>query len=191
MYLYSTANNKTLLAFLNEWKLEQMWVHTKLVWSDLGNEGEWKTERKAVALFPDKHLCPCGLKNWSYSRVWVSSSLPLNTRHRISIWKLKAITLNINVYVRPLHCIGWTILFFVFSPSPSFIPGTPQSVVPTLMGMFFLGLLCFPISSSSCVTLYRRQQPLFLPRLLACSAALVAISNTSLTPSFVLAEHSR
>lgn len=30
---------------------------------------------------------------------------------------------------------------------------------------------------------------LFFPRL-ACSAALVAISNTSLTPSFVFAEHS-
>lgn len=38
---------------------------------------------------------------------------------------------------------------------------------------------------------YNSRQPLFLPRFLACSAALVAISKTSLTPSFVLAEHSR
>lgn len=34
-------------------------------------------------------------------------------------------------------------------------------------------------------------QPLLFLRLRTCSAALVAISNTSRTPSFVLAEHSR
>lgn len=42
----------------------------------------------------------------------------------------------------------------------------------------------------SCLPLYsKRHLLLFLPRR-ACSAALVAISNTSLTPSFVFAEHS-
>lgn len=39
--------------------------------------------------------------------------------------------------------------------------------------------------------LYSNAQGFFLPRFLAWSAALVAISNTSLTPSLVLAEHSR
>lgn len=37
---------------------------------------------------------------------------------------------------------------------------------------------------------YNRRQVDFFPRFLACSAALVAISKTSLTPSLVFAEHS-
>lgn len=44
--------------------------------------------------------------------------------------------------------------------------------------------------TESCHAVYRRRHLLlFFPRR-ACSAALVAISNTSRTPSFVLAEHS-
>ena len=40
------------------------------------------------------------------------------------------------------------------------------------------------------VLFYRTTQP-FLFFFLTCSAALVAVSNTALTPSLVLAEHSR
>ena len=99
------------------------------------------------------------------------------------IWKLKAIMSNLNVYtcIRRFHSI-WPSFFTLT---------TPQSTVPasvkTGRGMFFLDVY-FPPDPA---LLYKRQQPLFLPRLLACSAALVAISNTSLTPSFVLAEHSK
>lgn len=47
-----------------------------------------------------------------------------------------------------------------------------------------------PAGSSPHAPVYSRTHLLlFFPRL-ACSAALVAISNTSLTPSFVFAEHS-
>lgn len=47
-----------------------------------------------------------------------------------------------------------------------------------------------PAGSSPRAPLYSRTHLLlFFPRL-ACNAALVAISNTSLTPSFVFAEHS-
>merc|ERR1719268_248440 len=50
--------------------------------------------------------------------------------------------------------------------------------------------LCLRAAPSS-PRAYNRRQVDFLPRFLACSAALVAVSKTSLTPSLLLAEHSR
>lgn len=59
---------------------------------------------------------------------------------------------------------------------------------PSLPALKSPGLLPDLLSSTG---FYNSRQPVFLPRFFACSAALVAISNTSLTPSFVLAEHSK
>lgn len=49
--------------------------------------------------------------------------------------------------------------------------------------------LCLKAAPSP-LNAYNRRQLVFFPRFLACSAALVAISKTSLTPSLVFAEHS-
>lgn len=49
--------------------------------------------------------------------------------------------------------------------------------------------LCLKAAPSP-LNAYNRRQLDFFPRFLACSAALVAISKTSLTPSLVFAEHS-
>lgn len=69
-----------------------------------------------------------------------------------------------------------------------FLAPPPIFSLSNLIGScpFYLCLKAAPFSPRA----YNRRQVDFFPRFLACSAALVAISKTSLTPSLDLAEHS-
>lgn len=76
--------------------------------------------------------------------------------------------------------------------------GETQHSRKTLFGQrsVFLNSFSSPLSAvfpafHKLQSLYSNVQPLLFLRLRTCSAALVAISNTSRTPSLVLAEHSR
>lgn len=123
----------------------------------------------------------------------------INPHQRLQYFHLKAKSYNLKCIhsLFPLH------LTFLFSPLAWF-----HFSLSSLQALFNLahpgdktdieegcfswpGLVPSSLPILCDLTLYSRRQPPFFPRLLACSAALVAISNTSLTPSFVFAEHSK
>lgn len=125
----------------------------------------------------------------------VTFTITYNMFKELSLWQ---IWLMLKVQKSIFHNLKveywWPDYFCLRQNSRSITPlvktGESSLCVCLSGGRVDLILLLPPAGSSPHAPVYSRTHLLlFFPRL-ACSAALVAISNTSLTPSFVFAEHS-